>query len=145
MIFGGENMAIEVFKRYELKYLIPWDEYMAFRERLLPYMNYDAYGGSDGTYNIISLYYESEEKDIYYETMNKLPFRQKLRLRVYDQADLTSNSFIEVKQKFKNVVNKRRTVIPLHEAYEILSNPYDTNLIEKVQASNPQILKEALT
>lgn len=137
-------MAIEVFKRYELKYLLHWDAYIAFRERLLPYMQYDTYGNADGKYNIISLYYESEEKDIYYETMNKLPFRQKLRLRVYDQADLSSPSFIEVKQKFKNVVNKRRTVIPLNEAYSILSKPYDEQLIEQVESSNPQILKEAL-
>lgn len=137
-------MAIEVFKRYELKYLLHWDAYIAFRERLLPYMQYDTYGNADGKYNIISLYYESEEKDIYYETMNKLPFRQKLRLRVYDQADLSSPSFIEVKQKFKNVVNKRRTVIPLNEAYSILSKPYDEQLIDQVESSNPQILKEAL-
>ncbi|WP_301109041.1 polyphosphate polymerase domain-containing protein [Sporosarcina sp.] len=137
-------MPIEVFKRYELKYLISWDDYLAFSKELLPNMAYDTYGSSTGTYNIISLYYESKDKSIYHETLNKLPFRQKLRLRVYDQADLSSNSFIEVKQKFKNVVNKRRTVIPLNEAYSILSNPYDEWLTDQTPASNPQILHEAL-
>lgn len=135
-------MAQEIFKRYEIKYLIPFSKYIELRELIMPYMHYDTYGNPEGKYNIVSLYFDSDEKSIYYETRNKLPFRQKLRLRVYDQADVNSQSFIEVKQKFKNVVNKRRTILPLHEAYDILSG--QDRSIETVAASNPQILKEAL-
>lgn len=137
-------MAQEIFKRYELKFLLTWAEYIALRNAILPHMNYDTYGNPEGKYNIVTLYYESDDKKIYYETMNRLRFRQKLRLRVYDQADLSSNAFIEIKQKFKNVVNKRRTVIPLGEAYSILSEPYNEERIQNVNASNPQILREAL-
>src|SRR5690625_3195446 len=107
-------------------------------------MNYDTYGNPEGKYNIVTLYYESDDKKIYYETMNKLRFRQKLRLRVYDRVERAGTSFIEVKQKFTNVVNKRRTVIPLNEAYYILSQPYNEELIYNLNASNPQILREAL-
>lgn len=137
-------MAQEIFKRFELKYLLTRAEYAALRSAILPRMAYDKYGDPEGKYNIVSLYYESSDKRIYYETMNKLRFRQKLRLRVYDQADLSSNAFIEVKQKFKNVVNKRRSIIPLGEAYDILSHPYNEQSIANAQASNPQILREAL-
>lgn len=135
-------MAQEIFKRYEIKYLIPFAKYLELRELIMPYMHYDTYGNPEGKYNIVSLYFDSDDKSIYYETRNKLPFRQKLRLRVYDQADLGSASFIEVKQKFKNVVNKRRTLLPLHQAYDILRDP--NKPLETVEASNPQILKEAL-
>lgn len=137
-------MAQEVFKRYELKYLLTKAEYKALRKAILPYMAYDTYGNPEGKYNIVTLYYESDDKDIYYETMNKLRFRQKLRLRVYDTVNLESNAFIEIKQKFKNVVNKRRTLIPLGEAYHVLSQSYNEKLIESLNASNPQILREAL-
>jgi len=137
-------VAQEIFKRYELKYLLTRAEYVALREAILPWMNYDTYGNPEGKYNIVTLYYESNDKKIYFETMNKLRFRQKLRLRVYDEVDLSSNAFIEIKQKFKNVVNKRRTVIPLGEAYQILNKPYDEELIVDMNASNPQILREAL-
>lgn len=95
-------MAQEIFKRFELKYLLTRAEYAALRSAILPRMAYDKYGDPEGKHNIVSLYYESSDKRIYYETMNKLRFRQKLRLRVYDQADLSSNAFIEVKQKFRN-------------------------------------------
>src|SRR5699024_9931870 len=54
------------------------------------------------------------------------------------------NAFIEVKQKFKNVVNKRRSTIPLGEAYDILSHPYNEQSIANAQASTPQILRAAL-
>lgn len=137
-------MAEEVFKRYELKFLLSRAEHVALREAISPYMGYDTYGNLEGKYNIISLYYESDDKKIYYETVNKLRFRQKLRLRVYDDADLSSTAFIEVKQKFKNVVNKRRTLIPLGEAYQLLSGPYSEEMIANANASNPQILREAL-
>src|SRR5699024_4767842 len=103
-------------------------------------MDYDKYGNDEGEYNIVSLYYESFDKKIYYETVNKLRFRQKLRLRVYDNATLSSPSFIELKQKYKNVVNKRRTLIPLEDAYNILSEPYNKNDIHHKYTSNSKIL-----
>lgn len=137
-------MAQEIFKRYELKFHITRAEHEALRERILPRMTYDTYGDPEGKYNIVTLYYESADKKVYYETMNRLRFRQKLRLRVYDQVDLSSPAFIEVKQKFGRVVNKRRTMIPLGQAYEVLSQPYNEELIQQVDASNPQILREAL-
>lgn len=139
-----DEMVQEIFKRYELKYLLNWKQYLALHDAILPYMGFDTYGNPEGKYNIVSLYYESDDKKVYYETMDRMQFRQKLRLRVYDEADLLSNAFIEIKQKFKNVVNKRRTVIPLAQAYDILTKPYDEQLVKNVQASNPQILKEAL-
>lgn len=138
-------MAIEVFKRFELKYTITLQQQIELAERLAEHMNLDTYGDNEGRYNIVSLYYESEDFDIYNETINRLQFRQKLRLRVYDQANLQSPSFIEVKQKFKNVVNKRRSVLPLHEAYTILNNPSITDEeLAHFNASNLQILKEAV-
>ena len=137
-------MAQEIFKRHELKFHITRAEHLALRERILPRMTYDTYGDPEGKYNIVTLYYESSDKKIYFETMNRLRFRHKLRLRVYDHADLSSNAFIEIKQKFGNVVNKRRAMIPLGEAYQVLEEPYNERLIQSVNASNPQILREAL-
>ncbi|PPA70267.1 polyphosphate polymerase domain-containing protein [Jeotgalibacillus proteolyticus] len=137
-------MAQEIFKRYEIKYLIPFKQYLSLREKLLPYMTFDTYGNPEGKYNIVSLYYDSDDYSIYYETRNKLRFRQKLRLRIYDQADLNSTAFFEIKQKFKNVVNKRRTSIPLNEAYALSDLDYDDIDFAAFNASNPQILKEAM-
>lgn len=137
-------MAQEIFKRYEIKYLIPFDKYLSLRDKLMEHMKYDSYGTNQGKYNIVSLYFDSDDSKIYLETRNKLRFRQKLRLRIYDQANINSDSFLEIKQKFKNVVNKRRTVMPLHEAYDITHTPENDIDFNAYHSSNPQILKEAI-
>jgi hypothetical protein len=133
-------LALEIFSRYEVKYLIPYNIY----EKLVPYllerMRYDKFG-TNGYYNIVSLYFDSPDKKIYYETRNKLRFRQKLRLRVYEDATIEGPAFLEVKQKYNNVVNKRRTKIKLSDAYHYLQSG-TTDFMEGYDLSNPQILKE---
>lgn len=137
--------AKEVFQRYEIKYIIPFSKYTRLTEALIAdeKMRFDKFGDGQGRYNIVSLYFDSEYDDIYYETRNKLRFRQKLRLRVYDQASLESPSFLEIKQKFNNVVNKRRTQLKLADAYEYLNCQDVTKNLSKYQPSNHQVMKEA--
>ncbi|WP_017726131.1 polyphosphate polymerase domain-containing protein [Halalkalibacterium ligniniphilum] len=133
-------MALEIFSRFELKYLVPFATYKQLVPYLLERMRYDKFG-DEGKYNIVSLYFDSDDKKIYYETRNKLRFRQKLRLRVYDNATLEGASFLEVKQKYNNVVNKRRTMITLQDAYHFLKAG-STKYMDSYDVSNPQILKE---
>src|SRR5690625_3397398 len=134
-------MAIEIFTRREQKYLISTEQYEALVERMGPYMRNDKYG-IDGRYTVTSLYFESPDHKIYFETKNKLKFRQKLRLRVYDDADTHSTAFFEVKQKHKKVVNKRRMLLPLHEAYRYLDNINQNTNLEEYETSNPQVFRE---
>ncbi|MBO1914799.1 VTC domain-containing protein, partial [Microvirga sp. 3-52] len=79
--------------------------------------------------------------EIYFETKNKLKYRQKLRLRVYDDTDRNGTAFFEVKQKHNKVVNKRRLVLPLNEAYRYLDNEEAENL-STYETSNTQVLRE---
>lgn len=132
-------MAIEIFRRKEQKYLITLEQYEALTKRIAPYMRPDKFGDA-GRYTVTSLYFESADNKIYYETKNKLKYRQKLRLRVYNDADLNSTAFFEVKQKHKKVVNKRRMLLPLSEAYRYL-HAMDEDLT-KYETSNHQVLRE---
>ncbi len=133
-------MAIEIFTRREQKYLITREQYSELVQQMSPHMRTDQYG-SDGKYTVTSLYFESPDWKIYYETKNKLKFRQKLRLRVYDDTDVHGIAFFEVKQKHKKVVNKRRMRMPLTEAYRYLRMPPSMPL-EDFETSNNQVLKE---
>lgn len=133
-------MAIEIFRRREQKYLITTKQYKELVLQMSPYMRTDK-NGQDGKYTITTLYFESPDHAIYYETKNKLKFRQKLRLRVYDETDINGTAFFEVKQKHKKVVNKRRMVIPLAEAYRYLRSADDIPL-EEFKTSNKQVLRE---
>lgn len=132
-------MAIEIFKRREQKYLITTKQYEELVDRISPYMRPDKFG-NNGKYTVTSLYFESNDRKIYYETKNKLKYRQKLRLRVYDDAALDSTAFFEVKQKHKKVVNKRRMRLPLSEAYRYIYFP--NRSLEEFETSNLQVLRE---
>lgn len=132
-------MAIEIFRRREQKYLITTKQYEELVDRISPYMRPDKFG-NNGKYTVTSLYFESNDWKIYYETKNKLKYRQKLRLRVYDDAALDSTAFFEVKQKHKKVVNKRRMRLPLSEAYRYIYFP--NRSLEEFETSNLQVLRE---
>lgn len=133
-------MAIEIFTRKEQKYLITIEQYEELVKRMSSNMRPDKYG-TEGFYTVTSLYFESPDNQIYFETKNKLKFRQKLRLRVYDETDLNGDAFFEVKQKHKKVVNKRRMVLPLAEAYRYLSS-HTEGYIGDYETSNIQVFKE---
>ncbi|KIL49284.1 polyphosphate polymerase domain-containing protein [Jeotgalibacillus soli] len=134
------EMVLEIFNRREQKYLISRNQYELLVEQMGPYMRPDKFG-VEGRYTVTSLYFENPEHRIYFETKNKLRFRQKLRLRIYDDTDIDGVAFFEVKQKHNNVVNKRRMVIPLAEAYRYLNNSSE-NLACSYETWNEQVMKE---
>ncbi|GAA3723699.1 polyphosphate polymerase domain-containing protein [Salinicoccus jeotgali] len=135
-------MSVEVFNRREQKYLITKKQYEKLLEKISPYMRADRLG-DEGRYTVTSLYFDSVDHKIYFETKNKLPFRQKLRLRIYGQAGLEDPSFFEVKQKHSQVVNKRRTSLPLQQAYRYISMTKDGSKEEvKEMLRDSQVLRE---
>ncbi len=132
-------MVLEIFTRREQKYLITRTQYEMLVELMMPYMRYDKFG-VNGRYTVTSLYFENRSHQIYFETKNKLEFRQKLRLRIYDDTDINGTAFFEIKQKHNRVVNKRRTALPLKEAYRYIY--YWPDRLESYRPSNLQIMKE---
>jgi SPX domain protein involved in polyphosphate accumulation len=132
-------MAIEIFRRKEQKYLITLEQYERLIDRISSYMRPDKFG-QNGKYTVTSLYFESSDRKIYFETKNKLKYRQKLRLRVYNDTDISGIAFFEIKQKHKKVVNKRRVLLPLQEAYRYIN--LEEDYIDNYKTSNTQILRE---
>lgn len=132
-------MAIEIFRRKEQKYLITTVQYEQLIQQISPFMRPDKFG-EDGKYTVTSLYFESDDHKIYFETKNKLKYRQKLRLRIYDDTDIHGTAFFEVKQKHKKVVNKRRMLISLSEAYRYINRL--ESCINNYEGSNIQVLRE---
>ena len=137
---GGGVVTIETFRRKEHKYLITTEQYVELVRRMSSYMRPDRHG-INGKYTVTTLYFESLDHKIYVETKNKLQFRQKLRLRVYDKTNIVGNAFFEIKQKYEKVVNKKRMVIPLGEAYRYLADESSSSLAE-YKTSNPEVLYE---
>ena len=104
-----EKKFQQVFERYELKYKLTKDEYLAFKEELLKYMKVDKYGIS----TIQSIYYDTPSYLLVRKSIDKPIFKEKIRLRSYGLASDDSPCFLEIKRKAEGLVYKRR--IPVKE------------------------------
>ena len=110
---------IRSFNRFELKYLIPLKTAEAFKQALGAYLVPDQHGGSAGSYLLTSLYYDSPDFKFYWEKVEGIKFRRKLRIRVYGEiASLTPQTpvFVEIKQRLDRVTQKRRILLPYQAA-----------------------------
>lgn len=111
-------MAQTVFNRYEKKYLIPEDIYFELRQKLKPYMQEDQYG----LHTICNIYYETPDSELIRRSIEKPVYKEKLRLRSYGIPTMDSKVFLEIKKKYKDIVNKRRIRLTLQEAYDYLEH-----------------------
>src|SRR5699024_9456971 len=133
-------MALEIFRRKEQKYLITKSQYEELVNRISPKMRSDK-NGIDGKYTVTSLYFESPDKTIYFETKNKLRYRQKLRLRVYDDTDENGTAFFEIKQKHKKILHKTSMMLKQKEEKIHLPQTLQQPLLN-YETSNEQVMRE---
>ena len=101
---------IVVMKRYELKYLMDAAQTAYLEQQLDHYMHVDRFGLT----SIASLYYDTPDFRLIRASIERPPFKEKIRLRSYGLASETSPVFLELKRKAHGVVYKRRveTTIP---------------------------------
>ncbi len=74
--------TIRRFNRFELKYLISLREAERFKTALRAYLLDDEHG--NGRYALTSLYYDSPDFRCYWEKVDGIKFRRKLRIRRYE-------------------------------------------------------------
>ena len=102
---------IVVMKRYEMKYIMSAEQTEYFKESVKDYMKIDKFGLT----SIASLYYDTPNYRLIRTSVEKPPFKEKIRLRSYGIATDTSPVFLELKRKAYGIVYKRRvqSTIPL--------------------------------
>ena len=114
---------IRRFNRFELKYLLTLRQAEQVKAALQPYLPLDEYGGSTGSYPLSSLYYDSPDFRCYWEKLDGIKFRRKLRIRQYGAEPLSAETpvFVEIKQRLDRVTQKRRALLPYGEALRLCS------------------------
>lgn len=115
---GHTASALHAFNRFEIKYLIHEDRVPELRAELTDHMDADQ-NGPHGGYPVTSLYYDTEQLRFYWEKIEGLRFRRKLRLRYYGDRSLltdTSPVYVEIKQRVNRVTQKRRICLPFAQA-----------------------------
>lgn len=131
-------MAIEVFNRYEKKYMVNQETYEELNRRLKEFMEPDAFSKDGGFYSICNLYYDTDTDELIRHSLQKPVYKEKLRLRSYGVPGEESEAFVEIKKKYKGIVNKRRTTMTLKEAVDYL----DHGIVPAGDRINRQVLRE---
>lgn len=110
-------MAIEVFNRYEHKYLLTPEEYETVLRTIRAHMDMDPYNIGGKPYTIANIYYDTPDDYLIRRSLEKPAYKEKLRLRGYGVPKAGDKVYLEIKKKYAGLVNKRRTALTLPEAY----------------------------
>lgn len=94
--------------RHELKFIIALEDAEQLFDDLTPYCDDDPNVSSLRTYEIASVYYDTKDLRFYYDREESVGYRRKVRLRSYNERDRSKALFLEIKEKHKNSVLKKR-------------------------------------
>jgi len=132
-------MAIEVFNRYEDKFLLNTREYILIQKEIKKYMEIDEYNKEDEFYTISNIYYDTEDDYLIRTSLEKPKYKEKIRLRAYGVPEKNGKAYLEIKKKVNGLVNKRRSTLMLNEAYRFLK----TGKMPEIKSyMNKQVLNE---
>lgn len=106
------------FQRLEKKYVLTPVQHQALFAKLSPYLREDEFGQS----TICNMYYDTKHYDLITQSLQKPPYKEKLRLRSYGIPKEDTIVYLEIKKKCKGVVNKRRVGMTLQEARTYLQD-----------------------
>ena len=126
--------------RYEFKYKIEMTFIPQIRDFIRPYATIDDHikDNTHNKYTVRSIYFDTPELDSYYEKMDGIKIRKKLRVRTYDDAN--DYAFLEIKRKYVNCIMKERSRLPFstierlinapeHSVYEFPVQDYNARLV----------------
>jgi hypothetical protein len=134
--------AIRTFNRYELKYLVDQRVLTNLRPELTARLDPDTHGLL-GSYPVWSRYYDTYDLRCYWEKIDGIRFRRKLRIRHYGaphELSPETPTWVEIKQRLNRVTQKRRARLPYHQAVALCAgrdidgcDERDESLVEEVQ------------
>ena len=109
--------TIVTMKRYEVKYVLNQEQYDFLVEALKGHMEVDKYGLT----SIASIYYDTPDYRLIRTSIEKPPYKEKIRLRSYGLADEDSTTFLEIKRKYEGIVYKRRISLLEYEGMGLIA------------------------
>lgn len=115
------------FKRYEIKYLLDSRRYSAVRRAMEGRTVGDEYGRS----TVCNVYYDTPDHRIIRRSLEKPPYKEKMRLRSYGTPHGDSKVFLELKKKYDAVVYKRRADMTYDAALKFIEQPHPYSQITR--------------
>ena len=96
-------MPIEVFNRFEHKYLIDKHAYERAVEVMDAHMDADPYNKDKKPYTIANIYYDTDDDYLVRKSLSKPMYKEKLRLRAYGVPSADAKVFLEIKKKYEEI------------------------------------------
>ena len=133
--------------RYELKYILDYNMYLQIKKSIESILRKDPEGNENGKYEVISVYYDTEDLRFLQEKEEGESERVKLRLRCYkeignkeqrnQEMNLQDNLVsIEVKRRSGQIVSKKRAVLLKNTAKSFLEQSNLSNMF--IKETTPQ-------
>ena len=122
----------EFFRRVEKKFIINKEQYQKILEGIENEMELDPHGKS----TICNLYLDTDDYYLIKHSIEKPLYKDKVRIRSYNLANMDTEVYLEVKKKYDGVVSKRRIKAPLEKVYAYL------NKESEIPSANTQVGKE---
>lgn len=122
-----------IFERREQKYLLTGDQRQRLLALLQPHLTADRYART----TVRSVYYDTPTRLLIRRSLEKPPYKEKLRLRSYGLPEEDDKVFAELKKKYCSVVYKRRLALPRTAAEDWLTGrapcPVDTQISSEIE------------
>lgn len=132
-------MAIEVFNRFEHKYMLDFETFKQVTSVMDSHMELDSYNENYMPYTIANIYYDTDDDYLIRKSLSGTNYKEKLRLRAYGIPEKNQKVYLEIKKKYNGIVNKRRTTLLLDEAYDFVKTGTAPAMRDYM---NGQVIKE---
>lgn len=109
-------MQSEIFKRVEKKYKLSKEQYEKLKSIIEEQFVEDKHGKS----TICNVYFDTNDFYLIRKSIEKPLYKEKVRLRSYQIPNENSDVYLEIKKKYKGVVNKRRIKINMKDIKKYL-------------------------
>ena len=123
-----------IFKRYELKYHLTRAQKDALLRAMEGHLALDHFGH----HVIRNIYFDTASFRLIRTSLEKPLYKEKLRVRAYQQCGQNDPVFVELKKKFEKVVYKRRLLLPNRLAMDALTQgrmlPNDSQIAREIEA-----------
>ena len=134
--------------RTEYKFVISEEEYHLYKGDISERVDADDNPGNSGDYPIVSQYYDTPDRECYWEKQRRYKSRRKIRVRIYgsETAQIPPAGFLEVKHKHMGLGVKRRMQIPveLAQQFALGDNEVLRSIRDDVGRSGRMIIDEVL-
>lgn len=102
-------MEINVFRRYEKKFLLTLEQWQGLVPIIEAHMDIDPYCVEKKPYTVRTIYFDTTDYDVIRKSIDNPKFKEKLRMRKYGPFDKQSDEvYLEIKRKYQGVGTKRR-------------------------------------